>query len=511
MNKNIARDLTDEAYKLLGSLTLFTQYFYKVRTGREFILPQPVSRECHYITIARNLHNTVYGNCNRLMINVPPRHGKTEQLIHYVAWSLAIYPDSNFIYVSYAHKLASKQTQVIRQIITHPEYRRLFHVELSKESTAKDNFETTHGGSVYAVGVGGTITGRGAGIQNVERFGGAIVADDLHKPSEATSEVVRESIQDWWHNTLVPSRLNSPARTPVIVLGQRVHEDDVPGRLIATDKNKNWDTVILKAADKNFNPLHPGLFTKEQLREMSETMPYEFAAQYQQNPIPAGGGLFKREWFTLYFDEPEILETFITVDTAETTKDYNDATVFSFWGVYKIKHNGIETEMYALHWMNCWEIRVEPKDLESEFYAFYAICMRHLVKPKFAAIEKKSTGTTLCSVLKGVQGLRVMELERHKGSGSKSDRFIAIQQYIGRKQVSLPSHSKHTPICLDHMCKITANDTHRFDDIADTCADAIKIAFIDKIINIYHNTDNLTHDIAYSRYLKEMDRTHAVW
>jgi predicted phage terminase large subunit-like protein len=106
----------------------------------------------------------------------------------------------------------------------------------------------------------------------------------------------------------------------------------------------------------------------------------------------------------------------------------------------------------------------------------------HPVKPQFAIIEKKSTGVTLISVLKKAQGIKVIAMERTAASGSKTQRFIDMQQYIASKQVSLPLLAKHTKMCLDHMTNITANNTHKFDDIADTCYDAVKAAFIDKII-----------------------------
>ena len=105
---------------------------------------------------------------------------------------------------------------------------------------------------------------------------------------------------------------------------------------------------------------------------MRDLQPYVFSSQYQQNPIPPGGSLFKVDNFPILDKEPKILITFITVDTAETSKEINDATVFSLWGIYKIEHFGKETELYGLHWLNCVEMFVEPKDLQAEFMQFYA-------------------------------------------------------------------------------------------------------------------------------------------
>lgn len=474
----MADALSPERIRLAGNFLEFTRIFFYLRTGRTFDISEPIGRESHYISVCRRLERTFMGDGKRLVINIPPRYGKTELLIHFVAWSLAHYPDSNFIYVSYSHSLAKKQTQTIKEIIELPHYKALFRVELKQDTTAKDNFETTAGGSVYAVGAGGTITGRGAGIKNVSRFGGCVVIDDIHKPDEATSDTIRSGINDWYYNTL-QSRVNSPATTPIIFIGQRVHEDDLAANLIATGE---WDKLVLPAIDAAGNALHPAMHDIRALRKMQDESPYNFASQYQQDPQPAGGGIFKREWWSLHEYEPKIIDTFITCDTAETDKSWNDATVFSFWGVYRIVQNHIETGIYALHWLDCWELRIEPKDLRAHFFDFYRRCMLHRVKPRMAAIEKKSTGVTLISTLKDVQGLRIEEIERTKASGSKTARMLEIQEFVSTRRVSLPKYGKHTTMCIDHMSKITANNTHRNDDIADTLADAVRIALIEERI-----------------------------
>lgn len=476
-NSNTTRDIFELRARLFGSPLLFTQTFYKIRTGRDFDLSTPIGRESHYISICRGLKKVLTGEIKRLIINVPPRYGKTELVIQFVAACLAQYADSNFLYVSYSHSLAKKQTQTIREILMLPQFKKIFGVELSDDTTAKDNFETKQGGSVYAAGAGGTITGRGAGIKGCSRFGGAIIIDDIHKPSEVTSDTVRQSVNDWYYNTL-QSRLNSPD-TPIIFIGQRLHEDDLAANLIRTG---DWETLIIPAIDAAGNALHPEMHDIATLKKMQEESPYEFAAQYQQDPQPSGGGIFKPEWFITHEYEPEILSTFITADTAETDKNYNDATVFSFWGIYRIKQREIETDIYGLHWLDCAELRVDPHELEEEFLNFYAHCMRHKVKPLVAALEKKSTGVTLFSTMKKCQGLQILNIERTKASGNKTSRFLSIQPYVATKRISLPLYGKHTQTCIEHCKKITANNTHRFDDIADTLYDAVKLALIDQVI-----------------------------
>lgn len=478
MRKN---DYLDLKVDLLASFLDFTKVFFKLRTGREFKISEPIGRESHHITIAKKLTDYLLGRNTHahLVINIPPRYGKTELLIHFVAWSLARFPDSNFLYISFSHTVAKKQTQTIREIIELPEYREIFGIRVKEGTSAKDNFELEQGGSVYAAGAEGTITSRGAGIKGVERFGGSIIVDDIHKPVEVTSDVMRQATNDWYYNTL-QSRLNSK-RTPILVIGQRVHEDDLPGNLLLKD---TYDSIILPALDEVGNALDPSMHTAEDLRDMLDEKPYENSAQYQQSPQPAGGGLYSPDDFIILDEEPKIITTFITCDTAETDKTWNDKTVFSFWGIYEIEEFGEKMGIYGLHWLDCWEINIEPKDLESEFKQFAATCMRHPIKPQLAAIEKKSTGVTLLSILKATRGLQIVDIERTKVSGSKTQRFIEMQPFIKKRLISFTFGAHHARFCIEHLRKITANNSHRFDDICDTLYDAVKIALIDKTIGL---------------------------
>lgn len=475
--EDIARDALQIKQELAGSLLDFIQTFYRLRCHRLFMLSDPIGRESHYETISKALTKVIDGEISRLIINVPPRYGKTEMLIHFVAWAMGIYPDSNFLYVSYNLDLAMKQTATIKNLIEMKQYRDVFGVRLSQDTRSKANFETTAGGSVYAAGAGGTITGRGAGVRGIiNRFSGAIIIDDIHKPDEATSDTIREGVMEWYYNTMI-SRANN-AQTPIIFIGQRVHENDLAGHFI---EQGGWHVVSLPALDEAGNALHPDLHKKEALQQIEKNTPYVFAAQYQQNPQPAGGGIFKPEWFYICDEEPNILATFITADTAETSKTYNDASVFSFWGLYRIEN----TDEYALHWIDCLELRVEPKDLETEFLDFYHKCCGHRVKPRLAVIEKKSTGVTLASSVGKMRSLNVKALDRNSSSGSKIERFLAMQPYLAAKLVSFTKDARHKDLCIEHMRKITANDSHRFDDIADTCQMAVEVGLIQKSMQSY--------------------------
>jgi predicted phage terminase large subunit-like protein len=499
--------------QLLGSLLLFTQVFYKIRTGREFEISEPIGRQSHHIIICRELTLVFDLKTNRLLINVPPGHGKSELMIHFIAWALAHYPDCQFLYISYSHELAAKHTYTIKQIIELPLYRKLFGVEIKRDSSAKDDFKTAQGGAVKAFGSSGGITGQDAGLPNLDRFSGAVVMDDMHKPDEVHSDTIREKVKLNYADTIEP-RPRGP-NVPILFIGQRLHEDDLPASFLNGDDGYDWRKVILKGLDDAGNALHPKVMPKEKLLILEKKRPYVFAAQQQQNPQPAGGGIFKEKWFIKLDESPNILATFLTVDTAETEKTHNDATVFSFWGIYKILLNNTETGEYALHWIDCAELWVEPKDLKNEFLQFYTDCLRYHVKPKIAGIEKKSTGTTLISVLKEQQGLQIIEIERNRGSGSKTARFLDAQPYAASQQITLPVYGKHTQHCIEHMGKITANESHRYDDIADTLADAVKLALIDKVIfqppEQQDGVDNIVKQIAMRNQKLQQARERARW
>ena len=471
---------------ILSSYLGFTKTFFKLLTGNDFRISTPDGRESHHLILARELTNFFHGKTNRLIIAIPPRYGKTMMLTFFMAWAIAIYPDCQFLYISYGHQLATDATAMCRDIIMLPHYRKLFGVEIDPDFCAKDDFKTTAGGRVCAAGSSGTITGKDGGVQGATRFSGAILMDDMHKPDEALSDTIREGVKYNYHAT-IKSRGNLGERTPQIYMGQRVHEDDLGAELLALPE---WDRIVLPGIDRSGNALDPYLHTSQQLLTIKERQPYVFSAQFQQDPMPAGGAVFKKDWFFLCDNEPEMLATFITCDTAETNKDYNDKTVFSFWGIYKIQQGYVETNIMGLHWIDCIELSVEPKDLENEFMSFYAGCMRHKVKPSDIAIEKKSTGVTLSSVLKGVQGLKIIDINRTASSGSKATRYSEMQPYVSTKRISLPRNGRHTTMCIEHMAKITLNNSHRFDDVADTAYDAVKMALIDETIAKKSFNDN---------------------
>jgi predicted phage terminase large subunit-like protein len=481
------------ASELRGSLLSFTQFFFKHLTNREFIVSKPVSRESHHVIVCRTLTQIKRLEILREIINLPPGSGKSTLVSMFAAWCWASYPDSNFLYISYSHELAVKHTAFIKSVVSSRMYQHLFNVHIDPESRAKDSFKTMAGGSIKAFGSGGAITGQDAGLPGLDRFSGAVIIDDAHKPDEAHSDTVRQNVINNYDETI--RQRARGINVPIIYIGQRVHEADLTEFLTSGRDVDIWDTTILKGLDEHGNALYPEMMPKEKLLALQEKSPYVFASQYQQDPLPAGGGLFKPEWWIMLDEEPTIMTSFITADTAETSKSWNDATVFSFWGVYNIETMGKKTNELGLHWLDCIELRIEPKDLKDAFIDFYSFCTLHKNPPLLAAIEKKSTGVTLLSVLRELRGMQIREIERTASSGSKTQRFLEMQPYIASKRISFTKDAKHADMCIKHMSKITASNAHRFDDIADTLADAIRIALIEKTLyNINVNKNSQSKD-----------------
>lgn len=474
------------ASELRSSLLAFTEFFYPILTGRQFIVSRPLGRESHHITICRALTSAARLEIpdHRLLINVSPGSGKSTMLAMWVAWTLAKWPDSRFLYISYSKVLAAKHTETIKRIMQLAQYNYLFDVKIRHDSKAREYFQTTDGGAVAAFGSGGAITGQDAGLPGLARFSGAVIIDDAHKPDEVHSDTIRQSVIDNYRETI--QQRARGINVPYIFIGQRLHEDDLAAYLIAGKDGYQWHKVILKGIDDAGNALYPEVDPLDKLLKKQQTDPYVFASQYQQDPIPAGGALFKPEWFVLLEEEPEILYSFITADTAETAKSYNDATAFSFFGIYEIESYGVKTGQYGLHWIDTLETRIEPKDLKETFLDFWQQCMRYKKPPQMIAIEKKSTGGTLLSLLDEIRTIKLVDIPRTREQGNKTKRFLDAQPYVAERRVSFPAYGKHVKLCVEHMSKITANETHRWDDIADTVADAIRIGLIEKTLISTH-------------------------
>ncbi len=280
-----------------SDLGAFTRRMFEARHGREF------KRNTHQDAIFDALESVVVGYCPNIIFNVPPRSGKTESaVINFIAWCMGNWPDSEFIHASYSKRLAAQNTYAVRAVMQSEDYREVFPwTALMSDSRAKDEFSTEQGGVVYASGAEGTITGYGAGKKR-DGFGGAIIIDDPHKAGEATSDVMRAKVIDWYQTTM-ESRKNHPT-TPIIVIMQRLHEDDLSGFLLAGGSGEKWSHLCTPAIDEDGLSFWEDQFPLEDLRRREAANPYVFAGQFMQRPAPKGGGMFPVALFDVQEHKP---------------------------------------------------------------------------------------------------------------------------------------------------------------------------------------------------------------
>jgi predicted phage terminase large subunit-like protein len=278
-----------------------------------------------------------------LMILEPPRFSKTDLGVRaFVPWSQSFFPDSEYLLTSYGYDLAVANSVYIRNTLGMDWYRSIIdsrwgaHVEMrgGKAGGGQDAFTTLEGGAVKAVGVGGGITGFGAGKLRNE-FGGLIVIDDPLKAQDGrTSPAVRKACVDWYEGTL-KNRKNHNT-TPILLIMQRLHPQDLAGYILQNDR-ENWTVVQLPAfnEDTQRSNWEDRISTKE-LEAMREGNPDIYWSQFQQNPSEAVGVLIKPTWWKRWYDleavEKRITIKIITADTAFKSGDANDFSVLQCWG-----------------------------------------------------------------------------------------------------------------------------------------------------------------------------------
>lgn len=308
----------------------------------------------HHQIICDALMRVYRGECKRLIINIPPRYSKTQLcIIDFMAWTLGHYPDAEFIHTSYSGRLATGNSWQTREMVQHEAYKRIFpNLTLLDDSKAKDEWRTTAGGCVYAVGAGGTITGYGAG-KHREGFGGAILIDDPHKADEARSDTMRQNVIDWFQNTL-ESRKNSPD-TPIILIMQRLHEHDLSGWLLDGGNGEEWEHVCLPALREDGTALWPEKHTVADLERMRDSSAYTFIGQYQQAPAPPEGNLFKPDNIPIV-DSLYDYMTYVRGWDLASTANGGDWTVG-----FKI---GMDNEGHRITIADVVRLRGSPEDVE---------------------------------------------------------------------------------------------------------------------------------------------------
>jgi len=298
----------------------------------------------HLELICQSLEDVAYGNCKRLIINVPPRHLKSHSAsIAFPAWFLGHFPEKQVACVSYAQDFSDNLARHSRRLMDSAFYQAVFGTRISRRRDTVADFETTRGGFRFSTSVGGGFTGRGADI---------IVIDDPLKADEALSDTRRESVNEWFDNTL-RSRLNRQDQGAIVIIMQRLHANDLVAHVQETEDWRVLSFPAIAEDDQSYevrNPyrtvqfhrkegdvLQPSLTPRLTLEVLRKTMTsYHFAAQYQQNPEPPSGNIVKREWLKFYTPEEKPDDFSMIVqswDTAVKDTELANFSVCTTWGV----------------------------------------------------------------------------------------------------------------------------------------------------------------------------------
>ena len=442
----------DDYAHLAAKLHNFSRYMFRSKRNIDML------DNWHQAKICKALQRVYTGRTNRLIINVPPRSGKTEVAVKaFIAWAMGLSPDSEFIHASYSKRLATANAYDIRAMMQHEAYKLVFPwLKLQDDSKAKDEFRTTAGGIVYATGAEGTITGYGASKMR-DSFGGAIIIDDPHKAGEATSPVMRQSVIDWYQST-IQSRLNKPDG-PIIIIMQRLHEEDLSGWLLNGGSGEKWEHLVIPARDESGQSFWPEQFPPEMLDRLELTSPYVFAGQYMQRPAPLGGGIFKDEWWRFFDAMPPLKHRSIYADTAQKTKEQNDYSVLQCWGVTQ-DNQMVMLDMARGKW--------EAPELETMARAFW---QKHNSQTYYGPlrafkVEDKVSGTGLIQKLKR-EGIPIVPIQRNV---DKVTRAFDAAPYIQSGNVYL---MRSTPHLADFLAESAVFPNGSHDDMIDATMSAI--------------------------------------
>lgn len=289
----------------------------------------------HHTLIAEKLEGVARGEIKRLMICMPPRHGKSELASRrFPAWYLGRNPGKQVIAASYNSDLANDFGREVRNIVAAPEFQNLFSVDLAQDSKAANRWHTSGGGMYVAAGVGTAITGRGADV--------LLIDDPFKDRKEADSELQRKTVWDWYTSTAYTRLMPGGA---VVVINTRWHDDDLSGRLLFEQESggDKWEVLSLPAISNDV-ALWPEWYPLERLEQIRSVLPArDWNALYQQNPIPDDGDYFKADWFGEYDELPEKMTVYGASDYAVTDGggDYTEH------GVFGVDFN---KNLYVLDW-----------------------------------------------------------------------------------------------------------------------------------------------------------------
>jgi predicted phage terminase large subunit-like protein len=390
----------------------------------------------HHRILANLLMQLADGSKDRVCVNIPPRHGKSQLVsIYFPAWFIGRQPNKKVLMVSHTTDLAVDFGRKVRNIIDTDAYRQIFPtVNLAADSKSAGRWNTNVGGEYFACGVGSALAGRGADL---------LLVDDPHNEQDIINgnlDIFDRAYE--WFTFGARTRLMPGGR--VAIIQTRWHLDDLTGRVVR-DMTQNsgadqYEVVefpaILEIKNKKTGEiaekaLWPEFFDMPALLRTKASMPvFQWNAQYQQNPTAEEAAIVKREWWNTWEkeDPPSCSYLIMSLDSAAETNNRADYTALTTWGVFLNK----ETDAHNLILLNSIKKRVEFPELKE-------LCYREWKEwePDAFIVEKKSSGTQLYQEIRRT-GLPIQEFTPHRGTGDKMARLNSVADIIRSGLVWVP-------------------------------------------------------------------------
>ena len=334
----------------------------------------------HHRHISDKFDKLARGEITRLIVNMPPRHTKSEFASYLLpAWMVGRDPKLKIIQATHTAELAFRFGRKTKNLIDTEEYQKIFKTTLQEDSKAAGRWETSAGGEYFAAGVGGAITGRGADL---------LIIDDPHSEQDAMSRTALDSAYEWY--TSGPRQRLQPGGKIVLVM-TRWSTRDLTGRLINNQKEPKSDQwhVVEFPAIMDHEPVWPQYWTIEELEKVQASLPAgKWNAQWMQNPVAEQGALIKRDWWNKYEGKevPQLSYVLQSYDTAFSKKETADFSAITTWGLFY----PYEDSLPNIILLDAVKDRFDFPELRRQ-----ALQQYHHWKPDMVVIEAKASGQPL--------------------------------------------------------------------------------------------------------------------
>ena len=334
----------------------------------------------HHRHIADKFDKLARGEITRLIVNMPPRHTKSEFASYLLpAWMVGRDPKLKIIQATHTAELAFRFGRKTKNLIDTEEYQKIFKTTLQEDSKAAGRWETSAGGEYFAAGVGGAITGRGVDL---------LIIDDPHSEQDAMSRTALDSAYEWY--TSGPRQRLQPGGKIVLVM-TRWSTRDLTGRLINNQKEPKSDQwhVVEFPAIMDHEPVWPQYWTIEELEKVQASLPAgKWNAQWMQNPVAEQGALIKRDWWNMYQGKevPQLSYVLQSYDTAFSKKETADFSAITTWGLFY----PYEDSLPNIILLDAVKDRFDFPELRRQ-----ALQQYHHWKPDMVVIEAKASGQPL--------------------------------------------------------------------------------------------------------------------